>query len=358
MRLTEASLAPLRRGCMLLGSGGGGDPEVSLFAAAASIRAGGDVELVAPEALPPDSLVLPCGLIGSPAVSAEKIMSGREGRVLTERVAALRALPVSALMPYEIGGSNGVTPICWAAEQRLPLVDADGMGRAFPGMNQSAFALRSVSAVPMVVTDPDGNFVTIEAVDPLLAERIARQTTLALGGIAAIGLYPAPPAEIARSAITGSVTRALRLGQVLEEAGPAAPAALQAAGEAELLFQGRVVDVHKASSPLGYSSGFAILRGLDHFRRRVARLEFQNEFLLLLEDGATVCSAPEIISVIDVTDGAVALADTLATGARVAIVRLPVDRVWHTPPGLELGGAAAFGYPADVLTAAAGSARR
>ena len=37
-----------------------------------------------------------------------------------------------ALMSAEIGGMNGMISLMVAAETGLPVVDADGMGRAFP----------------------------------------------------------------------------------------------------------------------------------------------------------------------------------------------------------------------------------
>ena len=35
-------------------------------------------------------------------------------------------------MAGEIGGGNGILPVALAAMAGLPVVDADGMGRAFP----------------------------------------------------------------------------------------------------------------------------------------------------------------------------------------------------------------------------------
>lgn len=42
-----------------------------------------------------------------------------------------------AIMSAEIGGLNAVEPLCVAAQMDLPVVDCDGMGRAFPELQVS-----------------------------------------------------------------------------------------------------------------------------------------------------------------------------------------------------------------------------
>ena len=85
--------------------------------------------LVDLEELPDEALLMPCGGVGAPTVSIEKIESGDEGGRLREMVETLWNRRVVALMSAEIGGSNGIIPVVWAARIGLPVVDADGMGR-------------------------------------------------------------------------------------------------------------------------------------------------------------------------------------------------------------------------------------
>src|SRR4029077_12124094 len=98
--------------------------------------------------LPGDSLVMPCGGIGAPTVSVEKIENGDEGGRLREHLEFLTGQKVVALMAAEIGGSNGLLPICWAARMRLPVADADGMGRAFPQVPQVTMHLAGILPGP------------------------------------------------------------------------------------------------------------------------------------------------------------------------------------------------------------------
>src|SRR3546814_1343741 len=78
MRIERSMLADLARGAAFLGSGGGGDPYYSLLLAEAAIERCGAFDLIAPGSLADDALVVPCGWIGAPTVSVEKLPSGHE----------------------------------------------------------------------------------------------------------------------------------------------------------------------------------------------------------------------------------------------------------------------------------------
>ena len=93
---------------------------------------------------------MPCGGIGAPTVSIEKIENGNEGERLRDQMEALTGRRVAALMAGEIGGGNGLVPVAWAARMGLPVADADGMGRAFPEVFQVTMHLAGISASPAV----------------------------------------------------------------------------------------------------------------------------------------------------------------------------------------------------------------
>ena len=55
-------------------------------------------------------------------------------------------------LPIEAGGVNSMLPIAAAARLNLPLVDVDGMGRAFPELQMVTFTIGGLSATPMALT--------------------------------------------------------------------------------------------------------------------------------------------------------------------------------------------------------------
>src|SRR5579875_3172668 len=130
-RLLEPPLLrAMARGCAVLGAGG--DPRIGLLQALQATEECGPVLLVGLDELDEDALIMPCGMIGAPTVHIEKIENGSEGGRLRDHLERLTGRTVAALMSAEIGGSNGLQPISWAARIGLPVADADGMGRAFP----------------------------------------------------------------------------------------------------------------------------------------------------------------------------------------------------------------------------------
>jgi hypothetical protein len=324
-RLDAPQLRAVARGCALLGAGGGGDPAVSLAMALHAVREHGAVPVAALEDLADDALVMPCGRVGSPAVAEERLWSGDEGRALRELVERRRGRPVAALMPFEIGGANGLLPVTWAARLGLPLVDADGMGRTFPALRQQAMHLAGIPAAPIALADGRGNAQLVEAADDGWAERLARGAAATMGGVCAAAMYTMTAAQARGAAVAGSITRALELGE-------------RRPGGLAVLIEGRVVDVEH------HRDGGSATVG-DGARR--LRLELRGAYVLALEDGSVRAAVPDVIHVLSGDGGEPVPADALRPGLPVAVVALPAPAVWHSPAGLSLGGPAAFGYDVE-----------
>jgi DUF917 family protein len=343
VRLDESSLSTLAGGCAVLGGGGGGDPSIGLVMALRAVADHGAVALVGIDDLPADGLIMPCGLIGAPTVTIEKIWRGDEGARLREAVEELWARPVIGVMPYEIAGANGLLPLAWAAGLGLPLVDADGMGRAFPEMHQLAMHLAGLSASPLIMADERANVVVIQAQTNEWAERLARGVAASFGGVAAGSLYQMTVGQARRAVIRGSVTRALTIGRALEGAteDPAA-AVIEAVGGRELI-EGKVIDVERRTTD-GFARGSAVVEGIGPDANRLLRLELQNEVLAALADGEVAACVPDVISVLDAQTGASIVTERLRYGQRVRVITFLSDPVWRTAAGLAVVGPRAFGY--------------
>ena len=205
----------IARGAAILGSGGGGDTGIGLLIARQAVEEAGPVELVGLDELPSEGLVLPCGGMGAPTVSFEKLESGDEGERLRDAVEQTFGRGVVAVMASEIGGSNALTPIAWAAHMSLPVVDADGMGRAFPELHQVAMHLAGIAPTPAFLTDERGNLLVTRAVSGPWLERIHRQVTMELGGAASTAEYVMSVAQAREASILGTISLAMRIGAAL-----------------------------------------------------------------------------------------------------------------------------------------------
>ncbi|KAB2339452.1 DUF917 domain-containing protein [Actinomadura rudentiformis] len=350
--LDGGTLPTFARGCAVLGSGGGGGVDVVLAAALQAVADHGPVPVLQPEDLDATALVMPCGVIGSPAVGAERIGGGTEAQVLRDTVERLHGAPVAALMSSEIGGSNGCHAVAWAARLGLPLVDADAMGRAFPRMNQNAMELAGIAPTPCVLTDERGRTVVLDHVDGRWLERLARGVLEAFGGQAATSEYVLRAGQVRTAAVPGSVSRALAIGTALADGVPdefSNTLPDEPGGGLDRLITGKISTVDRT----GAGATAAIVEGLGPDAGRLLRLEAQSEYLAAFEDGRPLILVPDIIAVLDTRTAAAIDVERLRYGLRVSVLALPCAPVWNTPEGRRLGGPAAFGLDAAVTSSSA-----
>jgi len=356
MRIERDTLADLATGAAFLGSGGGGDPYYGRLMAEAGLARHGAVELLPLDALDDDALVVPLGWIGAPTVSVEKLPGGHESVAGLRKLEALLGRRVDAVLPIEIGGGNGLAPLAAAARLGLPLVDADGMGRAFPESQMAIFNIRGVSACPAVMTDAGGSTVTIEHSDNLAHERIARAVSVAMGGIAHMAEYPLSGREAKAHAIGGSVSAAVAVGAAIRaarQAGGDPFAALYAALRASRLypfagelFDGKIIDVERETRG-GFSLGRVQLEGFGGEGAMV--LEFQNENLVARRNGDTVAMVPDLITVMDRETAESITTERLKYGQRVKVVGAAAPAMLREARAMAVVGPDAFGLGEPYL---------
>ena len=346
--LDALNIRALARGCAVLGTGAGGDPDLGVLMALHAIAEHGPVEVVEAGELDEHACVMPCGMIGAPTIASERIWSGDEGAVLAGLFAELHGAPVAAVMCFQIGGANGLLPVAWAARCGLPLIDADGMGRTFSGLHQQAMRVAGVSASPVVLTDGRDNTVVLRAADDLWAARLASDAAASFGGVCAAALYGMPVVRAADAAVEGTLSLALRLGGALDGGGIGRTlAAVEQVLGGEVLIEGKVVDLERGDGDL--ACGSATVQGSGSAAGRQLRLELQNEYLLALEDGEVRAGVPDLICVFATDTGEPIGSETLRYGQEVAVVAAPGPAVWRSPRGLETVGPRAFGYAVDYV---------
>lgn len=345
--LLDANVLPAQaRGCAILGAGGGGSTQVGLLSALQAINDFGPVELVDLEDLPDDGLVMPCGMVGAPTVSLEKPGNGEEGVWLRDRIEQITGQKVVALMCTEIGGANGCEPVAWAARMGLPLVDADGMGRAFPEMPQVSMHVAGIRPDPCVITDERGNVSVLYPTSGLWLERLCRSTAIAFGGRGVTSEYLMTAKQARTATVRGSVSRAIMIGTLIAETTENPVASLMEGLSGFSLIEGKVIDVDRQITG-GFVRGSVIIEGIGADSGRLVRIEIQNENLVALEDGAILASVPDIITVLDTQSADAITTELLRYGQRVTAVAFPCDKIWRTEKGLLAAGPRAFGYEFD-----------
>jgi DUF917 family protein len=345
--ITRADVAPLAAGCAVFGTGGGGSVHGAQLSVENAIDANGPVRVLAVDDLGPDDAVIIMSGMGAPSVGIEMLGSSSQAHTLLREVERLVGRPITAIMAAEIGGSNGVAPVGWAAELGLAVLDADGMGRAFPKATMISMNVAGLPSEFAVMSDVVGNVTVLRTIDIAWLERHARAFTVAAGGIA-LGAHYLLTSETAPGAvIEGTVSRAIQVGRRLLGATEPIPEIADELGAAVLL-TGKVIDIDRNTDG-GFTRGSVTIEGIGADRGRMVRVEIQNENLVVIEDGAVVVSVPDLVSILDSETGEAISTEMLRFGQRVSVLAWACDPLWRTPRGIELAGPQAFDFDFDYV---------
>ncbi len=350
LRTIEAKdLEDIATGGAILGTGGGGDPYVGKLMAQQAIKQYGPVNLIDVDQLADDALVVPVAMMGAPTVMTEKLPQGDELVTAFRQLENLMGRKIDAVLCGEAGGVNSTTPFVVAAATGLPLVDGDGMGRAYPELQMVTFTMHGVSATPMVLVDDKGNSLVLETVSNAWTERLARAATVEMGGSALLAFYPMSGAIAKKAVVRGTLSLCAKLGETVRanrnsEQGPVA--AVVETLDAKIIFHGRIKDIERRTVG-GFARGTAQFEGVDTFSGQSFKLEFQNEFLMAERNGEIIVTTPDLITLVEADSGMPVTSDALRYGLRLIALAFPTNPQWLTPAGIDLVGPRYFGYDVD-----------
>ena len=349
-------------GAAVLGCGGGGDPYIGALMTRQSLESGTPVRLVDSGAVPDDALVVVIAGIGAPPVLMEKIPNGSESELalrLLERHLGRRA---DYLMAAEIGGLNSLAPLQVAAKVGLPVIDADGMGRAFPKLEMTSFHIHGIPVTPLALANERGDMMLLQTTSDQQAEHFVKHIAVAMGGIMSSAGFALSGADVKRAAVTGTVSICQDVGRALREARRlrqdpfeallAAMRATEYYRHAHLIFQGKVADVERRVTGR-HNLGQARIEG----PAGVLEINIQNEHLVARLNGRTVAIVPDLLAVLDEDTAQAITAESLRYGQRVRVLAASVPPIMRSEAALRVWGPHAFGIdepfvPIEQLIAA------
>lgn len=332
----------LARGSAVLGTGGGGDPYIGGLLAKEALRRHGDVTVVTLDELPDDAVVACVSMLGAPTVMVEKLPSLDEVMRPVTELSEHYGRPITHIMCIEVGGVNSTIPIAAAAATGLPVLDADGMGRAFPELQMVLPTLYGVTSSPLAYSDEKGNVGVLRTVDNAWGERIIRVAAVEMGCSIMLSGFHMSGATAKKALVADSLSLCVNVGKGIVDARAEKVDAVERATEilgGRVLYGGKVTDVERATT-----AGFARGRATIEEDGRTLTLLFQNEHLIAELDGEVLATTPDLIMVLDHETGEPVTTEGLRYGQRVRVIAAPADERWHSPAAIEMVGPRYFGY--------------
>ncbi|MGS2724861.1 DUF917 domain-containing protein [Porticoccus sp. GXU_MW_L64] len=352
MNLTIDDLEDIGRGAAFLGTGGGGDPYIGRMLATTAIQEYGMPEVISCDDLADDATVLTIAMLGAPTVLVEKAACGDDVDLAIRKLEERLGKKADALMPIEIGGVNSMLPIMAAARLNLPLIDADGMGRAFPEIQMVTFGVYGISCTPLTVTDDHLNSLVVETSTAKRAEDLVRVSSIEMGCSVILSSYPMTGLQAKKYAVHGTMNLALEIGRAIRigrEQGNPVDVLLSYLrttpyyNQCKVIFDGKIVDL-KREIKSGFTVGVCKLQSLSGDEDEV-QITFQNEHLVVERGEQVLAIVPDLICLVDRETCEPIPVEAMKYGQRVKVLGVSAAPIMRTPESLAVFGPHAFGLP-------------
>lgn len=340
------NLEAISIGAAILGTGGGGDPKIGYLMAKQAIEEGGPIKVVQVDEISDDCHVAALSMMGAPSVALEKMPNGGEYSLLLDKVEAHFGVEVEYLYPVEAGGINSFIPFVVAAQNNLPIIDGDTMGRAFPELQMVTFAIHDEKPFPVFLANEKLEVAEIDGDDFYQIEQQARTWTVEMGGSVSVGDGLTTGAVFKKIAIREIISLSYAIGQIVL-AGNNPLDQLESVGGIRL-FSGKITNVIRKTEG-GFNRGVVSIEGIEECLGHSYDVHIQNENLIVFEGEKPLCMVPDLVTLLDVQTAKAITTDSLKYGQRVCALAFKCDPQWRTQKGLELVGPKAFGYQLEYV---------
>jgi DUF917 family protein len=353
--IRPSDVAAFTLGCTVLGCGGGGNSYYGQLVARRVLKDDSPVRVIDVDEMDTDSFAITSAAVGAPLVALEKAPSLIALRAGLESIKSALKGRVTAFFSIEIGGLQCIFPLLLAAEAGLPLLDGDGMGRAFPELQMTTMSIYGTTrGLPHALSSDRGMlpFPAVSHAPPspdeppgIQFERAIRKVCTDEGGF----IYLTSVFDhksLSRTLVRGTLSLAMRIGRAVESArqdGDDPIDAIVSAGDGRKLLTGKIIDVERQFRA-GHDWGTVRIEGVDEDRGRAAEIAFKNEYLIAKVDGEVVLTVPDLITLAETETGIPVSTDILRPGLRITVLGLPASPLLKTPAALKSVGPGAFGY--------------
>jgi DUF917 family protein len=298
--LDSVDLEDVVNGACFLGSGGGGPLGMAQNMIQTILSFTDKITVLDVDEVGAADTIAVTAYIGSATVAAHTALKHRSPTDACQRLAQAIGRPLAGVVPAEVGAVNSLVPMAVTAFLDIPIIDADGAGRAVPEIMLTTYAGHQVPISPVVLANDVDEQVLLHVRDAVAAERLVRHivTTPPFGGIGGLALWPMDGSTLRTSAIAGTLQHAQSLGAALrwareKGADPVQTILSHLGGTGKLLFFGNVVRITTQTTG-GFDFGTVVLQNDEGSQVWVYS---QNENMLAWrdDDSAPIAMSPDLI---------------------------------------------------------------
>ncbi|WP_439143947.1 DUF917 domain-containing protein [Planktotalea sp.] len=344
--LTRQNLEDMLFGAVIMGAGGGGDIAEGRALIDTALSAGKTFDLVSVDDVPADALICTPYLLGSVTPlnpEEERMYAGLEDSDQDPLLQAYAEFQnhlgqeFFGTTPCELGGSNTAAAFFPAVMNGHKIIDADPAGRAVPEITHSTYYLAGLPAAPIYAVNQFGESFLIDKVkDDQRAETLVRALSqVSRNTVAAID-HALPMRDLRDALIPGTITKAMRLGEICRQAmaaGTDAAADVANASGGAVVFSGRATSVTYKTDQ-GFTIGQIELADGD----RTMQISVKNENMACWLDDKVFATVPDLICLFDRMSGAPIANPDVVEGQDINVVILPAPRPFTSPKGLSIFG--------------------
>lgn len=331
--MAEQDLIDLVEGAAVFSAGGGGDPKVGLSIVERLVEAHCPVRLVEASEIPSREIVVNFASVGATANVAYRSDAAVKTFRTLEEYLGKKAF---AVIPVELGGFNTLAAVDVASRLGIPIVDADGAGRAVPEVHLKVYTLDDIALAPMAVADLEAeNIVLIKRTRDLReAERITRALAAEWNHMAYTARRVLTGKQVKTSPVQNTLSVSIRIGMLLRKTIDPLKAILKET-HGFCLFEGVVASAEHETAG-GFTWTLLEVEGMQESKGSSLRLKAKNEFLVAYKDGKLAALAPDIITTINPDTCKCVPAEKVKKGDRLVVIGIPAPAKWRSQRGLEL----------------------
>ncbi|NIN65983.1 MAG: DUF917 family protein [Anaerolineae bacterium] len=354
----------LIRGCLVMGTGGGGSAEWGREVFTAAFDEGLEIEWVDVDDIPDDAwTVTPYGMGSIAPASPETRVEidhlglvdtlGRKAiDVAVREMEEYAQVKIGAIVPVELGAGNTPAPLVTGARLAIPVVDGDYAGRAIPEEMQGTPYLYDKKGWPFTSVDRWGNVCIVkEACSLHMMERIGKMLSVAAYEGCSMAAYLLPGREMKQIVVRDTLTTSLELGRTIRQARERDEdpvlASLGFTG-GWLLFEGQVVKKEWEDRE-GYMFGTIYIEGRGEFSGHTFKIWFKNENHVSWLDDEPFVTSPDLVAVVERESGEGITNTLLDAGRDVAVIGMKGLEAFRSEKGLAGAGPRYFGFDIDYV---------